>query len=109
MYADDLFDLAGVLARRDCQRGSQAMVLDETLSGKLGWPSNCGPPACAGTSAVADAGGRLAYDDGSPREVTLPRDSPGWNASTFRLGRFKTGEAGGRPPVYPPTPKPNRK
>ncbi len=69
----------------------------------------CAHSPCAGTSAVADAGGRLAYDDGSPREVTLPRDSPGRNASTSRLGHlFKTGDAGGRPPVYPSVHQPNR-
>jgi len=37
----------------------------------------CAHSLCASTSAVADAGGRLAYDDGSPREGYSPKGQPG--------------------------------
>jgi hypothetical protein len=63
----------------------------------------CAHSPCAGTVGVEDVGGRFAYDDGSPREVSSPKGQPERNAPTFRLGRFfKTEHRRGRPPVYSP-------
>ena len=49
------------------------------------------PIALAGTVGVADVGGRFAYDDGSPREVLLPRDSPGGTRQRSASGALQNG------------------
>src|SRR5207247_1372891 len=50
--------------------------------------SLCADRAVAAVAADWSGSGRLAYDDDSPREGTLPRVSPGRNARTFPSGAY---------------------
>jgi hypothetical protein len=83
-------------------------------TGTRGLGSNAGSNAlaytgahtpCAGTDADADADGRFAYDDDSPREGALPKGQPGAERSNVPpRAKFKNDQQ----PVYACVKEPNR-